>query len=61
MSTCLKLTFAQCEHLLDCNLVFLFEGEEEAHSDGFREAMAQLSAQPVEETGLESESVLSSA
>eukprot|EP00048_Salpingoeca_helianthica_P005901 m.93046 g.93046 ORF g.93046 m.93046 type:complete len:1282 (+) comp13796_c0_seq2:297-4142(+) len=46
------------EGLLDCNLVFLFEGEEEAHSDGFREALARLSAQSVEETGLENVSMV---
>ena len=28
--------------VLNCNVVYVFEGEEETHSDGFREGVAHI-------------------
>ncbi len=42
----------QLEGSLNCNVVFLFEGEEEAHSDGFQDALQTLMLAPPEESGL---------
>ena len=42
----------QREDNLGCNVVYVYEGEEETHSDGFREAMHELMQRPLEESGL---------
>eukprot|EP00047_Mylnosiga_fluctuans_P012762 m.27711 g.27711 ORF g.27711 m.27711 type:complete len:1166 (+) comp4449_c0_seq1:65-3562(+) len=49
---------AALDGLLNCNVVFLFEGEEEAHSDGFVAALESLVKLPAAETSLKDVSMI---